>query len=83
MGFFKSLFYLVISLFGQHEECGLVVLMRRGRAFCGDGRALTRQNTLLRKSVRPSAFPPRGICRSWRVIGGMIAHPAAQDKREF
>ena len=24
----------------------------------------------LQKSVRPSAFPPRGICHSWRVIGG-------------
>ena len=23
-----------------------------------------------RKGVRPSAFPLRGICRSWRVIGG-------------
>ena len=37
---------------------------------CGRTARRTGKTRPLRKCMRPSAFPPRGICRSWRVIGG-------------
>ena len=36
---------------------------------CGRPAQRTGKTRPLRKGMRPSAFPPRGICRSWRVIG--------------